>query len=186
MDNKKPACPKCNDSGSVKKNGTFRGKQRYFCGKCSKSFLLTYFASVIEGKPKIIDTWVHGKENLSQTARANSISNYYVKKIINEKYYSELKEAEHSVAMQNERKQKAEEIVSQSERQLQELAKHSYGKKQALEARITELKEKLAKCEKLLKDDNRELKELKEIKEGPSRRMNYSKFKKFLRKREKK
>jgi len=75
-------CPIC--GGKLKRNGCFRGPQRYYCKPCKRAFTedMEYF----DLKPEeVLNKWVEvGKEKytLGKTAKHFRLTRYKVKKII--------------------------------------------------------------------------------------------------------
>jgi transposase-like protein len=86
MSDTNPSCPICQKKSGVKKYGyTNRGLQRYYCGICKRTF--TSSKPIVQyDEDAILDSWINGSENLSQTARRFKISLYRLKKIIRNKH----------------------------------------------------------------------------------------------------
>ena len=92
MKKEKPPCPYCKRTSQVKKNGTFRNKQRFYCNVCKKTFMLCSSPQASENKDKIVGLWLNSTHNLSQTARKFGISVYRLKKMIKNEYKDEIEE----------------------------------------------------------------------------------------------
>ena len=190
MNREKPVCPTCKNNVHVKKNGTFRGKQRYLCSECSKSFSLDHYAPIINNDAEIVAAWGHGKENLSQTARDIKVSNYYVKKIITDKYNSMLEEARQHAVTSKKAKQTAEDELNGYKRQLRVEPEYNYGKRQSLKNTLEKSECALIEKTKALAEAERRLNELKAVSvsipmfdtKHYKHTINFSKFKKLLRK----